>query len=86
MTLVIVPQALKNVLPALGNEFIVLLKETSVAGFIALEDLTKAGDIIRSQTYNAFMPLVAVALVYLALVMLFSYLLTIVEKRLKKNE
>ena len=86
MALVIVPQALKNVLPALGNEFIVLLKETSVAGFIALEDLTKAGDIIRSQTYNAFMPLVAVALVYLAVVMLFSYLLTIVEKRLKKNE
>jgi len=86
MALVIMPQALKNVLPALGNEFIVLLKETSVAGFIALEDLTKGGDIIRSQTYNAFMPLIAVALVYLAVVMLFSYLLTIVEKRLKKNE
>ena len=86
MVLIILPQAFKNVLPALGNEFIVLLKETSVAGYIALEDLTKGGDIIRGQTYNAFMPLAAVALIYLAAVMLLSYLLTILEKRLKKNE
>ncbi len=86
MRLVILPQAFKNVLPALGNEFIVLLKETSIAGYIALEDLTKAGDIIRSQTYDAFMPLAAVALIYLALVMLLSSLLTRLEKRLKKNE
>ena len=86
LRLVILPQAFKNVLPALGNEFIVLLKETSIAGYIALEDLTKAGDIIRSQTYDAFMPLAAVALIYLALVMLLSALLTRLEKRLKKNE
>ncbi|MBE6358396.1 MAG: transporter substrate-binding domain-containing protein [Lentisphaerae bacterium] len=86
MTLVILPQAFKNVLPALGNEFIVLLKETSVCGFIALQDLTKGGDIIRSQTYNAFMPLIAVALIYLFLVMIFSRFLAILEKRLKKNE
>ena len=83
---IIVPQAFKNVLPALGNEFIVLLKETSVAGYIALNDLTKGGDIIRSQTYDAFMPLVAVALIYLAVVMLLSWLLRRLEIRLKKNE
>ena len=86
MCWIILPQALKNVLPALGNEFIVLLKETSISGYIALEDLTKGGDIIRSQTYNAFMPLIAVALIYLAVVMLFSKLLAVLEGRLKKNE
>lgn len=86
MMLVILPQALKNVLPTLGNEFIVLLKETSVCGFIALHDLTKGGDVIRSQTYNAFLPLIAVAVIYLALVMSFSFVLTKLEKRLKKNE
>ncbi|MBR7131577.1 MAG: amino acid ABC transporter permease [Lentisphaeria bacterium] len=86
MNLIILPQAFKNVLPALGNEFIVLLKETSVCGFIALQDLTKGGDIIRSQTYNAFMPLIAVALIYLLLVVIFSKLLEILEKRLKRNE
>ena len=86
MGMIILPQALKNVLPALGNEFIVLLKETSVCGFIALQDLTKGGDIIRSQTYDAFLPLIAVALIYLAVVIFLSYMLGILEKRLKKNE
>ncbi len=86
MRFVITPQAIKNVLPALGNEFIVLLKETSVSGYIALHDLTKGGDIIRSQTYDAFWPLLAVAMIYLAVVMLLSALLTRFEKRLKKNE
>jgi His/Glu/Gln/Arg/opine family amino acid ABC transporter permease subunit len=86
MYLVILPQALKNVLPALGNEFIVLLKETSVCGFIALQDLTRGGDIIRSQTYNAFIPLIAVALIYLILVIAFTKLLEVLERRLKKNE
>lgn len=65
MWYIILPQAFKNVLPALGNEFIVLLKETSISGYIALQDLTKGGDIIRSRTYDAFMPLIGVALVYL---------------------
>lgn len=83
---VILPQAFKNVLPALGNEFIVLLKETSICGYIALQDLTKGGDIIRSQTYDAFLPLLAVALVYLSLVVLLSHLLKKLEIRLKKNE
>ncbi len=86
MVYIILPQAFKNVLPALGNEFIVLLKETSVSGYIALQDLTKAGDIIRSQTYTAFMPLIAVAMIYLAVVMLFSFLLGKLERRLKNNE
>ena len=86
MQSVIVPQAFKNVLPALGNELIVLLKETSVAGYIALQDLTKGGDIIRSQTYDAFLPLIAVALIYLAVVMLLTYLLGRLERRLKTNE
>ena len=86
MVYIILPQAFKNVLPALGNEFIVLLKETSVSGYIALQDLTTAGDIIRSQTYTAFMPLIAVAVIYLAVVMLFSFLLGKLERRLKNNE
>lgn len=83
---VILPQAFKNVLPALGNEFIVLLKETSISGYIALHDLTKGGDIIRSQTYDAFLPLIAVAAIYLAVVMLLGWLLGRLEKRLKANE
>ena len=62
------PQAIKNILPALGNEFIVLLKETSVSGYIAIQDLTKGGDIIRSQTFEPFLPLIAVAIVYLVMV------------------
>ena len=85
MAWIILPQALRNTLPALGNEFIVLLKETSVAGYIALADLTKAGDIIRSQTYTAFLPLLAVAAIYLAIVSLFAWLLGRLEQRLKRH-
>ena len=70
MLYIIMPQAFKNVLPALGNEFIVLLKETSVAGYIAIQDLTKGADIIRSRTYSAFMPLMAAAVIYLVMVMI----------------
>lgn len=86
MIYIILPQVFKHVLPALGNEFIVLLKETSVAGYIALEDLTKGGDIIRSRTYDAFMPLIAVAIIYLVMVLIFSKLLSILERRLRSNE
>lgn len=82
---IILPQAIRNVLPALGNEFIVLLKETSVAGYIALQDLTKGGDIIRSQTYSAFLPYFAVAGIYLALVMLFTRLLAKLERKLRQD-
>ncbi|MEF9942025.1 MAG: amino acid ABC transporter permease [Lachnospiraceae bacterium] len=83
---IIMPQAFKNVLPALGNEFIVLLKETSVSGYIALQDLTKGGDIIRSRTYNAYMPLFAVALIYLVMVMIFTKLVNMLERRLRNSD
>lgn len=86
MRYIILPQAFKNVLPALCNEFISLLKETSISGYIGLMDLTKGGDIIRSITYEAFLPLIAVALVYLLLVMLLSYAVSVLERRLKQNE
>ena len=85
MVNIIMPQAIKNVLPTLGNEFIVLMKETSVAGYIALEDLTKAGEVIRSRTYSAMMPFLAVALLYLIMVMFFTYLLKLFERRLARS-
>ena len=85
MVNIIMPQAIKNVLPTLGNEFIVLMKETSVAGYIALEDLTKAGDVIRSRTYSAMMPFLAVALLYLIMVMFFTYLLKLFERGLARS-
>ena len=80
---IIVPQAFKNVLPALANEFIVLLKETSVAGYVTVRDLTMGGNIIRSVTYSPFMPLFAVALIYLVMVMFFTRLVGKLEKRLQ---
>lgn len=86
MILIILPQAFKNVLPALANEFIVLMKETSISGYIGLTDLTRGGDIIRSQTYEAFLPLFAVAAIYLALVMFFTYLVGKLERRLRNSE
>lgn len=86
MLYIIMPQAFKNVLPALGNEFIVLLKETSVAGYIALEDLTKGGDIIRSRTFSAFFPLITVALIYLIMVTIFTKLVGILERRLRNSD
>ena len=78
---IVMPQAFKNVLPALANEFITLLKETSVSGYIGLMDLTKAGDIIRSRTFAAFMPLIAVALVYLIMVVVLSAGVSRLERR-----
>lgn len=86
MWYIVLPQAFKAVLPALGNEFITLLKETSISGYIALNDLTKAGDVIRSRTFDAFMPLIAVALIYLFLIFIFTKLLGVLEGRLRKSE
>ena len=86
MCYIVMPQAIKNILPALGNEFIVLLKETSVSGYIAIQDLTKGGDIIRSQTFEPFLPLIAVAIVYLVMVVIFQKLVDLLERRLRKNE
>ena len=86
MMYIIMPQAFKNVLPTLCNEFISLLKETSVSGYIALQDLTKGGDIIRSRTYDAFMPLIAEARLYLAMVMIFTKLVSLLERRLRNSD
>lgn len=83
---IILPQAFKNVLPALANECIVLLKETSVSGYIAVQDLTKGGDIIRSQTYSAFMPLISVAIIYLVMVVVLSHFVTKLERRLRQSD
>ena len=86
MRVVIFPQAIKNILPAIGNEMIALLKETAVAGYVAVEDLTRAGNMIRNNTYDAFNPLIAVALVYLLLVVLLTKGLSKLEKRLGKYD
>ena len=86
MWYIIMPQAFKNVLPALANEFIVLLKETSVCGYIGMMDLTRGGDIIRSRTYEAFMPLIAVAIIYLIMVVVLSWLVGKLERRLRTSE
>ncbi len=86
MIYVVLPQALKNILPALGNEFIVLVKETSVAGYVALQDLTYVGNLIRSRTYEAFFPLITVALIYLIIVLILTFLLKKLERRLRNSD
>lgn len=86
MWLIILPQAFKNVLPALANEFITLLKETSISGYIAIPDLTKGGDLIRSQTYDPFLPLFGVAIIYLVIVMILTAGVHKLEMRLRTNE
>jgi polar amino acid transport system permease protein len=83
---IIMPQAVKNVLPALGNESITLLKETAVAGIIAVHDLTRGGDIIRSRTYTAFIPLVTVALIYLVIVLFLQSGISRLERRLAQSD
>ena len=86
MLYIIMPQTFKAVLPALLNEFIGLLKETSVSAYIGLNDLARGGDIIRGVTYSAFMPLIAVAAVYLAVVVFLQWLVGKLERRLRTNE
>lgn len=86
MWYIIMPQALKNILPALGNEFIVLLKETSISGYIAMDDLTKGANTIRSLTYSPFLPLVAAALIYLIVVLLLQAGVNALERRLRKSD
>ncbi len=86
MWYIILPQAFKNILPAIGNEMIALLKETSVAGYVAVVDLTKAGNQIKNTTYDQINPILLVALVYLILVVGLTKILNIFERRLKKNE
>ena len=86
MLRIIMPQAVKNILPTLINEFIALLKETSVVGYIALGDLTRGGDQIRSQTWDAFPPLLAVALIYLLMVILLEQVGKLLERRLAQSD
>ncbi len=86
MWYIVIPQMFKAVLPTLCNEFIALLKETSVAGYVGVIDLTKAGNSIAGVTYNYFMPLIAVAIVYLAIVMLLTSLVARLERRLRKSD
>ena len=83
---IIIPQAVKTVLPTLLNEVIALLKETSVAGYVGIMDLTKAGDLIRGRTFEAFMPLFAVAIIYLLTVIILTAVFTSIERRLRKSE
>ena len=86
MRTIILPQAIKNILPAIGNECIALLKETSVAGYVAVIDLTRAANLIRNNTFDAINPLVLLALTYLVMVVIMTKLLSILEKRLRKSE
>lgn len=86
MRSIILPQAIKNILPALCNEFISLLKETSISGYIGLMDLTKGGDIIRSTTFQAMIPLISVAIIYLVMVVGLSKIVGILERKLRNNE
>ena len=86
MMTIILPQAIKNILPAIGNEMIALLKETSVAGYVSVRDLTKMGSIIQTQTYDAFNPILLVAAIYLVLVLGLTKLLSVFERRFKKSD
>jgi len=86
MRTIIFPQAIKNILPALGNEFIVLFKETSIVGYVAVMDLTRAAELVRSRTLDAFVPLIFIALVYLGIVMLITWALRKLEKRLALSD
>ena len=86
MVKVIFPQAIKNILPAIGNELIALLKETSVAGYVAVVDVTKAATNIRNKTFDAVNPIIALALIYLVMVIILTRLLAILERRLGKSD
>ena len=86
MTNIILPQAFKNILPALGNELIALLKETSLVTVIALQDVTKAAQVIQSKTYAPVIPYISLAVIYLVLVMALTKLLAILERRLRKGD
>ena len=86
MRYIIVPQATKNILPALGNESITLLKETAIAGYIALDDLTRVGNNIRSRTFDAYTPFILVALVYLYITSILTWLLGMLERRMRQSD
>lgn len=86
MSRIVIPQAIKNIFPALCNEFIVLIKETAIVGYVGLMDIQKAGDFIKSATYEAFMPLIATAIIYFVLIKILTLALGRVEKHLRKSD
>lgn len=86
MIYIVIPQAIKNVLPPIGNEFIVLLKETAIVGYVSLTDLTRAANQITSRTYEAFMPLIGAAVIYFTIIKILSILLDKLERRLRKSD
>ncbi len=86
MQKIIFPQAIKNILPAIGNECIALLKETSVAGYVAIVDLTRAATNIRNKTFDAVNPIIMLALIYLVLVVIMTKLLAVLERRLRRSD
>ena len=86
MIYIVIPQAIKNVLPPIGNEFIVLLKETAIVGYVSLTDLTRAANQITSRTYEAFMPLIGAAVIYFTVIKILTILLDKLERRLRKRD
>lgn len=86
MIYIVIPQAIKNVLPPIGNEFIVLLKETAIVGYVSLTDLTRAANQITSRTYEAFMPLIGAAVIYFTIIKILTILLDKLERRLRKSD
>lgn len=86
MRYIVIPQAFKNILPPLGNEFIVLVKETAIVGYVALSDLTRVANQISARTYEAFMPLIGAAVIYFVITKILSILLGIMERRLRKSD
>ena len=86
MRYIIIPQAIKNILPALANEFIVLLKETAIAGYIALDDLTRAGNIVRGRTFDAYTPFILVAIIYLYITTILTWLMNNMERRMRQSD
>ena len=86
MMFIVIPQAVKNIFPALCKEFIVLIKETAIVGYIGLVDIQKAGDFIKSATFEAFMPLIGTAIIYFVLIKVLTIALARVEKSLRKSE
>ena len=86
MTRIVIPQALKNIFPALCNEFIVLIKETAIVGYVGLMDIQKAGDFIKSATYEAFMPLIGTAIIYYVLIKVLTLMLGVFENKLRKSD
>jgi len=86
MQYIVLPQAFKNILPPLGNEFIVLIKETAIVGYVALSDLTRVANQISARTYEAFMPLIGAAVIYFVITKLLSILMGKLERRLRKSD